>query len=84
MPKNRIEQIKTQKQAQAEEKARAEAEAQLKGKGPWEVESKDDRISMRIEPSLKKAYAEQLPRHTRISDAIRDHMIRVVQGAEEP
>lgn len=82
MSKNRLDQIKTRKQ-ENEEEARKEAEQRLHGKDPWEEEEKTDRVSMRVEPSLKKEFENQLPRFASISDAIREYMIRVAQGQSE-
>jgi hypothetical protein len=82
MSKNRLEQLKTKKQ-ETEEEAKTEAEQRLHGKDPWEGEEKTDRVSMRIEPSLKEEFEKQLPRFASISDAIREYMIRVARGHSE-
>jgi len=79
MSKNRLSAIQTKKQ-ETEAKARKEAERRLQGKTPWQDEEKTDRISMRVEPSLKAAFEEQLPRYASITDVIRDYMIRVARG----
>lgn len=79
MSKNRLSAIQTKKQ-ETEAKAREEAERRLQGKTPWQDEEKTDRISMRVEPSLKAAFEEQLPRYASITDVIRDYMIRVARG----
>jgi hypothetical protein len=82
MSKNRLDQIETKKQ-EAEEGARKEAEQRLHGKDPWEEEEKTDRVSMRIEPSLKEEFEKQLPRFASISDVIREYMVRVARGHSE-
>jgi hypothetical protein len=82
MSKNRLSQIQSKKQ-EAEEEARRKAEQRLQGEDEWVREEKTDRISMRIEPSLKEEFERQLPRFASISDAIREYMIRVVRGQSE-
>ena len=82
MSKNRLNQIQSKKQ-ETEEEARREAEQQLHGEDSWESEEKTDRISMRIEPSLKKEFEDQLPRFASISDAIREYIIQVARGKSE-
>ena len=46
----------------------------------WESENRTDRISMRIEPSLKEAFSKSLPPYASISDIIREYMIDVAKG----
>lgn len=82
MSKNRLSQIQSKKQ-QTEQEARKEAEEQLRGEDPWEGEEKTDRVSMRVEPSLKEEFERQLPRFASISDAIREYMIRVAGEESE-
>jgi len=82
MGKNRLNQIKQQK-SHAEKTAQEEAKQQLRGADPWEDEDKTERVSMRIEPSLKQAFQEQLPRFASISDGIRDWMIRVAKEEQD-
>jgi hypothetical protein len=82
MSKNRLDQLKTKKQ-ETEEEAKTKAEQHLHGKDPWEGEEKTDRVSMRVEPSLKEEFENQLPRFASISDAIREYMMRVAQGQSE-
>lgn len=82
MSKNRLSQIESKKQ-KTEEEARKEAERELKGKDSWEDEEKEDRISMRVEPSLKAEFEQNLPRFASISDAIREYMIRVARDEDE-
>lgn len=82
MSKNRLSQIKSKKQ-ETEKEAREEAEQRLHGQAPWEEEEKTDRISMRIEPSLKERFEDELPRFASISDAIREYMIRVARGQSD-
>ena len=82
MSKNRLSQIQSKKQGTQEE-ARKEAEQQLHGEIPWDGEEKTDRISMRVEPSLKEEFEKKLPRFASISDAIREYMIRVAKGKSE-
>lgn len=82
MSKNRLSQIQSKKQ-QTEQEARKEAEEQLHGEDPWEGEEKTDRVSMRVEPSLKEEFERQLPRFASISDAIREYMIRVAGEESE-
>lgn len=82
MSKNRLSQIESKKQ-QTEEEARKEAEEQLRGEDSWEGEEKTDRVSMRVEPSLKEEFERQLPRFASISDAIREYMIRVARGRSD-
>ena len=67
----------------AEDKAEQEAARVMEGKAPWEDETKDARIPLRVEPSLKKAYLAKLPRFARASDVLRWHMERVARGEEE-
>lgn len=81
MSKNKLSDI-TSKKASTEEAAEREAVAALEGKDPWEDEGKRERISMRVEPSLKEAYKKHLPEFANITDAIRKHMIRVARGEE--
>jgi hypothetical protein len=50
----------------------------------WNVEKKEARISMRVEPSLKEAFETQLPKYASISDILRDFMIRVAREEEQP
>jgi hypothetical protein len=76
MSKNRLNQIQSKKQ-ENEKEAREEAKQQLHGEKPWEGEEKTDRVSMRVEPSLKEEFEKKLPRFASISDAIREYMIRV-------
>lgn len=82
MSKNRLSEIKSKKQ-ETEEEARREAESRLHGKDEWEGEAKTDRVSMRIEPSLKEKFEDQLPRFASISDAIREYMVRVARGQSD-
>jgi hypothetical protein len=82
MSKNRLDQLKTKKQ-ETEEEAKIKAEQRLHGKGPWEGEEKTDRVSMRVEPSLKEEFEKQLPRFASLSDAIREYMVRVARGQSE-
>jgi hypothetical protein len=82
MSKNRLSQIQSKKQ-ETEEKAKKEAESRLHAEDVWEEEAKADRVSMRIEPSLKEQFEDQLPRFASISDAIREYMIRVARGESE-
>lgn len=82
MNKNRLSQLQSKKQ-ETEEEARREAKQQLQGEDAWEGEEKTDRISMRIEPSLKEEFEENLPRFASISDAIREYMIRVARDKKE-
>lgn len=82
MSKNRLSQLQSKKQ-DTEEEAKKEAEQQLRGEDAWEGEEKTDRISMRIEPSLKEEFEKKLPRFASISDAIREYMIRVARGQTE-
>lgn len=82
MSKNRLSQIQSKKQ-QTEQEARKEAEEQLRAEDPWEGEEKTDRVSMRVEPSLKEEFERQLPRFASISDAIREYMIRVAGEESE-
>lgn len=82
MSKNRLSQLQSKKQ-DTEEKAKKEAEQRLQGEDVWEGEEKTDRISMRIEPSLKEEFEEKLPRFASLSDAIREYMIRVARGQSE-
>lgn len=82
MNKNRLSQLQSKKQ-ETEEEARREAKQQLQGEDAWEGEEKTDRISMRVEPSLKEEFEENLPRFASISDAIREYMIRVARDKKE-
>ncbi len=79
MSKNRLSQIQSKKQ-ETEEEAREEAKQRLHGEKPWEDEEKTDRVSMRVEPSLKEEFERKLPRFASISDAVREYMIRVSSG----
>lgn len=80
--KNRLSQIQSKKR-ETEEQGRQEATLQLRGEDPWEGEDKEDRVSMRIEPTLKSEFKEQLPRFASISDAIREFMISVARGERD-
>lgn len=82
MNKNRLSQIQSKKK-ETEKEARKKAERHLQGKDVWEGEEKTDRISMRVEPSLKEEFESQLPRFASISDAIREYMIKVVRDQTE-
>lgn len=82
MSKNRLDQLKSKKQ-ETEREARRDAEQQLHGEDAWEGEEKTDRVSMRVEPSLKKEFERKLPRFASLSDAIREYMIRVARGQSE-
>jgi len=82
MSKNRLSQIQSKKQ-ETEKEAREEAKKHLHGENSWEGEEKTDRISMRVEPSLKEEFQRKLPRFASISDAIREYMIRVASGESE-
>lgn len=82
MSKNRLSQIQSKKQ-ETEKEARKEAEQELHGENPWDGEEKTDRVSMRIEPSLKEEFEKKLPRFASISDAIREYMIRVASGKSD-
>lgn len=82
MSKNRLSSIQAKKQ-EAEEKSRQEARSRMEGKAPWDDEEKAERISMRIEPSLKEAFEKSLPRYARVSDVIRDYMIKVAKQEVE-
>lgn len=82
MSKNRLSQIQSKKQ-ENEKEARKEAEQQLHGENPWDGEEKTDRVSMRVEPSLKEEFEGELPRFASISDAIREYMIRVASEKSE-
>ena len=87
MSKNRLSQIQSKKQETEQQgprgDAREEAEKHLHGEDPWEEEEKTGRVSMRVEPSLKEKFEEQLPRFASLSDAIREYMIRVARGKSE-
>ncbi|WP_251951708.1 hypothetical protein [Salinibacter ruber] len=82
MSKNRLSQLESKKQ-KSEQEAREKAEEKLRGEDPWEEEKKTDRVSMRVEPSLKEKFEDQLPRFASISDAIREYMIRVARRESE-
>ena len=79
MPKSSISDLRKQKDTRAKEKAQKEAQAAASGKDPWERETRDDRLSMRIEESLLEAFDEKLPRHMRRTDGVRELMIRVAK-----
>jgi hypothetical protein len=82
MSKNRLSQLQSKKQ-ETEEEAKKEAKKRLQGDELWSSEEKTDRISMRIEPSLKEEFEKKLPRFASISDAIREYMLRVAKGQED-
>lgn len=77
--KNRLSVTELAKQKSHQQAQEAEAKAALSEKDPWEDQEKADRISMRIEPSLKAAYLETLPKYASLTDALREHMIEQVK-----
>ena len=47
---------------------------------PKKDERKSDRVSMRIEPSIKKAFEDALPDYVQASSALRELMLRYING----
>jgi len=87
MPKNRLSQLNTKKeevQQTAEHVAENEARAAMDGSPAWDEETRDARISMRVEPSLKEAFEDRLPKFVSITDAVREYMMRVAKGEQDP
>lgn len=66
---------------ESEDAGRSDAEAEMTGEDPWLGESRDARVSMRVEPSIKEIYKETLPHYVNLSNAIRRHMIEEIQKA---
>lgn len=86
MSKNRLSSLNQKKKASETSAHPAEEEARqhMDGIPPWEDETRDARVSMRVEPSLKKAFEAKLPRFVSITDAIRDYMKEVAKGERDP
>ncbi len=87
MPKNRLSQLNTKKEESeraGEHIAEDEARAAMEGTPAWDDETRDARVSMRVEPSLKEAFEERLPKFVSITDAIREYMLRVATQEQDP
>lgn len=87
MPKNRLSQLnkrKAENEQATEHVAEDEARAAMEGTSAWDEETRDARVSMRVEPSLKEAFEERLPKFVSITDAIREYMLRVAKGEQDP